>query len=599
MSEEIIDNTGASKNSGSKKNIETRNSSTIFRIAVSVVLVLLLTGCSYLLCSGFVFSSNDDAMLRNIANGTYTGTPEAHLVYISYVGGLIFKGLYSLIPAVPWYDLIMIGLHCLSWVCIIVKAGSLFTKKRHQTPVMILACLFLIFLDIRFFAMHQYTILAGVICGAAIFLLASGERDKAPGRSESFTIGFLMTAAFILRRQVFLMALPFGLMLVLRFVISNYKSNIKEVRRMLILAGSILALAGAVFLTDRLAYSSPEWKEFNAYNTYRTDVYDFYGVPDYGENADRYNEIGIDEKEYMCLYLYDITLDETMNGGKFADFAALSKDAWNSNASYRLKHSVLDFFKACWDGLGEPAFISGLIILIALAVIAVRTKRVKEIIFPAAAVLYSGVVAWFFIYRSRFPERVSYGLLFELVMFLAAFGISAVKDIFARGKDISGRKQLIAVTVLSAAVSLVLIVAITVSTGRMNSKIMDCKLNISRWEHINAYVTAHSENMYFIDTHTAATGTERMNNVSLEADNIVRLGTWTAGGPLYEKRLKNQGITNVADAILSDNSYVILPGDYSADWLAEYFGDGYKAVETDRIVSRDGTEYRVVQVCGE
>lgn len=591
----LINNTASLEDIG-KKPIEEKNSSTFFCIAVSVALVLLITGLAWISCRGFVFSSNDDAMLRNIASGIYTGTPEAHLVYISYVGGLILKGLYSLIPSIPWYNLIMNGLHCFSWICIIVKSGSLMKKKSHITVVMILSSLFLLFLDIRFFAMHQYTILAGVICGAAIFLLVSVKRDKAPGRGESIIIVLLMTTAFILRRQVFLMSLPFGFIFVLRFVISNYKSTAKEVRKMLYLAGTILVLAGVIFVVDKLAYSSPEWKEFNKYNTYRTDVYDFYGVPDYGENAERYNEIGIDDKEYMCLYLYDITLDKSLNGKKFADFAALSKEVWKANSLYRLKHSVLDFFKTMCFELTEPAFISVLIILIVIVVIAIRKKKVTEIILPATAVFYSSLLAWFFIFRNRFPERVSYSLLFELVMFLAAFSASSLKDLSDKNVKSTEKRSSTIVPVLYATTLIVLILAIAVSTGNIKAEIMNCKMNVSRWEHINSYVTAHSENMYFIDTHTAASGTERMNNVSLEADNIVRLGTWTAGGPLYEQRLNMQGIADITDALVKSNSYVILPGDYSSDWIAEYLGEEYVAVETDRIESRDGTEYRVVQV---
>ena len=75
------------------------------------LLLVGIAGVGISLIFGYSFSTNDDAMLRNIVNGNYTGTPDAHLIYIMYPLGWILKCLYQIAPVIPWYDLLMIGLY--------------------------------------------------------------------------------------------------------------------------------------------------------------------------------------------------------------------------------------------------------------------------------------------------------------------------------------------------------------------------------------------------------------------------------------------------------------------------------------------------------
>ena len=46
----------------------------------------------------FIYDINDDVAMRNVAAGVITGTPDAHLIHIKYLLGLLISGMYRLVP---------------------------------------------------------------------------------------------------------------------------------------------------------------------------------------------------------------------------------------------------------------------------------------------------------------------------------------------------------------------------------------------------------------------------------------------------------------------------------------------------------------------
>ena len=53
----------------------------------------------------FIYDINDDVAMRNVAAGVITGEPDAHLIFVKYILGLVISGLYRLLPGFDWYGL--------------------------------------------------------------------------------------------------------------------------------------------------------------------------------------------------------------------------------------------------------------------------------------------------------------------------------------------------------------------------------------------------------------------------------------------------------------------------------------------------------------
>ena len=88
-------------------------------LAANVVFFAL---AAWLLPMGF--EENDDVMMAMIANGTYSGAPDFHLVYINVLYGAVLAALYRLTTAVEWYTLSFVLLHIIA-MSVLVYCGLL------------------------------------------------------------------------------------------------------------------------------------------------------------------------------------------------------------------------------------------------------------------------------------------------------------------------------------------------------------------------------------------------------------------------------------------------------------------------------------------
>ena len=75
------------------------------RIAGALLLSFLITGLYFVLIYQkipFIYDINDDVAMRNVAAGVITGSPDAHLLHIKYLLGLLISGLYTVVPGWDW-----------------------------------------------------------------------------------------------------------------------------------------------------------------------------------------------------------------------------------------------------------------------------------------------------------------------------------------------------------------------------------------------------------------------------------------------------------------------------------------------------------------
>ena len=77
-------------------------------LAVSVLLALIYAVIVYK-GTGFLYAIADDVIMRDIASGAFTGTPDGHLIFIRYVLGFCISRLYMLNRTVDWYGYFMAG----------------------------------------------------------------------------------------------------------------------------------------------------------------------------------------------------------------------------------------------------------------------------------------------------------------------------------------------------------------------------------------------------------------------------------------------------------------------------------------------------------
>ncbi len=574
-----------------------------FEYVFSTILVGV-TAVAVSLLFGYSFSTNDDAMLRSLVSGNYTGEAEAHLIYIMYPLGLIGKTIYRLVPTVPWYDIFMTVMHYLCWILVIGRIGEQFTSVRNKSIAVMISYFSILLIDAPYVMMHQYTILAAWFAAVAIlFLLTSkGQKGLAYWTERCLCLIFLVLCLW-LRKQVFILALPIGLLIMgLEFCRdAKLLKERKVVWNKVIFIGAFIVLTLASFGAEKAAYASEEWQEFLAYNEARTDIYDYYGIPSYIQYEAVYEKLGFSYADYLAIDLYNSELVNGLHTPELRLLADTAKQCWESG--YGLKSVIRIMVESVVrEVLHNPVqpmgiFLTALYLLVVIA--CVKNNRRREFIGIAGLLLFQFAVVGYFAWRGRFPERVSYGLYLMAAAFLTGILLPFIcREKTGDAKDCEVKRNRFW---LIAAVAGGIFITGSVGLYRYR-EIREAnemiQKNYQDWVAVNEYFSSYPERKFCIDTYSFVFSTELMFDQNIEKMNVLRLGTWVQASPLQEKRYRrneiNQPLALVAE---EDRFYYVQLSVHSVEWLEDRWQElGYQTepVIVDTIVTPSGRSFDVI-----
>ena len=224
----------------------------IVLLANAVIFALL----AWLLPLGF--EENDDVMMAMIANGTYSGTPDYHLVYINALYGMVLAGLYTWTKAIEWYTLSFAVLHVLSMS---VLSYCLLTIPNRARWERIVWLVILYVLWARIIVAMQFTTTAGLVCLAGCVLLLR------PSAKARWTGAGMVIIAALVR---FLAAGLVGLLMA-PIIVYTYRL---EWRKYIAVVVMLAAVVGCRLTNQYMYDRDPEWKYYRAYNLLRAQLND-------------------------------------------------------------------------------------------------------------------------------------------------------------------------------------------------------------------------------------------------------------------------------------------------------------------------------------
>lgn len=567
-------------------------------VFTTVLMGLIVVAVS--LIFGYSFSTNDDAMLRNIIEGTYTGTPDAHLVYIMYPLAFVWKCLYQWIPAFPWYDLFMVGMHYICWFMILFRIGQLFHGKIAKGIAIVIGVGGILVVDLPYLVMHQYTILAALMAAVAIFWLVTSKNVTGGVYWLDRTVCIIfLTLCLWLRNQVFLMAAPIGFLIVLYEIFQSRKCEEKGLsvyKRNFGFLGIILAVFVFSFLIEHFAYYSEEWKDFKAYNEARTDIYDFYGVPSYADNAARYEEIGISYGDWLVIDHYDSALVEELNTNQMIEIAGWSKDRWKEAQQYysvsrQALYSIVD--EVLYNDVQPIGLFLCIMYVVSLLICYQRNDKSGGL-FIGTMLIYQAVFVGYFILQGRFPERVSYGLYFMQFACLTGY---LIKDGMAKVTDVKKDKFWV-ITLLCSCIVLLGGFGLYQVRMTLNEK-AETEQNAQDWIYLNEYMKDNEEATFCIITKSFVFSTENMfKEQNIEAANMIRLGSWVQNSPLEEAHNMNAGVIDIANAVAGQNAcYIVQESGSDMEWMNCFWQEnGYnvQASVIETIITPGGRSFDVI-----
>ena len=523
-------------------------------IAVSIVII-------YILLAIFirpVFYLNDDITIRSIISGSYSGVPDGHAVYMSYPLSGFLALLYRIVPVIPWFDIFISGI-LLSCIILIVTS-----YKEFSVWWVIVSFLFCaaVFAEALFYV--HYSIVAVTVAGSAIALWTLREN-----KTSSLV---LMILAAMIRRQFFLLSLPFLAVAVLYDILYRKETDDgkKLIRNSLIAVAAIIAGVLAIAGINSIMYSSDSWKEYRKYNDERTRLYDYTGFPSMGEDSPAIQALDIPDNEKKLLLSYNTMLSEADANllSDIADSMPNEKPAPREAVKEYLNHIKYD---------RNP--LRMLLLFLYPASIAAFIVKRKWIGLGHIICLFCGrSLIWvYLIMQGRFPERINFSLLILEIMVLIGW---ILRLFMQRKKDKPGYNPVWTLLIISG----VCFVALSINFAK--DRIADQHLNQKSWDVLKDYFAEHEENEYLLDVYSHVAYAERLYEKGPE--NAMLLGGWMTNTPLSRHKLSE-----------SEKLFFVVDSDREISWMEDAFSSGFgkcELTEDDEIILPSGKEYKIYQI---
>ena len=536
----------------------------------------------------FYLELNDDALIQALSSGAFTGVPETHNIQMLFPGSLLLSLLYRLAGGIPWYGLLLLSLQVL---CVLLVLGQVFFRIRKgsdRVAAMILASgLFLTALYPHFLFL-TYTFTAGMLSATAVLLILN-DGDGEGARSEKRKVAerepnnrqlaiILVVIAFCLRSELLLLTFPFVLLAFL-FRVDRFRRENGTGKGFLLYGRILLWMMGLMavcFLSDQIAYSRKDWREFRALFDARTRLYDFERIPSYQEDRNFYRKIGLEETDVTLLQNYNFALDPKIDAEKMrlvAEEANRMEAKMHPPASrlkkavsiyvWRLHHFVLPV--SFRDSNTDMPYLA-IVLLLYLLVFLIMHRT--GVLWKLALLFLCRSTLWtYMIYNGRIMNRVMHSLLLVELFFL----IGMVLPELGKEWDAGKKRLSVAGFIVLVAASFLFI------PGQMRNVSGEVR---KREEFNRPYEKMlasleQKRGFTFIDVYSSVDYTVKAlgKQSLLKPTKETLAGGWAAKSPLYEKKLRHFGIRNMEEGLLQENVTFLAEKEEDLNWLTDYYRD--------------------------
>ena len=511
----------------------------------------------------FVYGIIDDRSMMEIVSGQYLGMPDPHTIFMGYWYSLFLTGLYTVLPNVDWYAFYYIVMQAMCMILILFRLVRERERKWEKVLCAVLALSSFAAFGVQATVQLSFTTTAAVLGVTVVFLYATAEKLEWKDAAFLFFLLFLTSQV---RFDIFCMTVPVCAVLwIFRVAVQGQRERIQ----FLMPAAALVVLALAM-LGNLVGYGSAEWRAYKSYDNSRTAIYDFpdYTFPEYEGAEELYSSVGIETKSRArTLINYNYTADDQITPEFFRDYIEAYQKMYPSEQTVvqRLIQSVKDYLKGVWDNRFYMQHLLGLAMYAGLVILEMWKKEWGLLGKTLGTGGIQGIMWIYLLYKGRIPDRVIYSM--NLMLLVTAFLLW--REIFPR-ISLPGAARKAGVV----ACMFVLCYLAGAQTATFRGKNQE----LSRWnqniESLKEYCMEHPDNFYFNDVTSLAFTTY---NVRLWRDqpyvmNYMSLGDWMSFSPIWKKKLEQEGIESVKEALYGRNNvYLICSFDKGLEYLVSLY----------------------------
>lgn len=584
----------------------------VLLVLIAVTVCCILVGYSY----DCYYDLNDDVLIKDILSGTYTGTPSAMNIQMLFPIGFLISTAYKIMPSLPWYGIFLCTCHVLC-IVLVVKRSISFCKGLWKKMILLVAELFLLVgLLLSELVFVQYSVTCALLTATGIFLFYTTDDRLETGAfiRKNIISMCLVILAFYIRTEMMLLLCPLvGAAGIAKWLQGSKYTGSKpfQVQNLLkYLTTVIVVVIGMVIgiISNEIAYRSGEWKEFNRFFDYRTELYDFQqSPPPYEDNATFYGTLHLAGAEEYLLENYNFALDEKIDAdmlGKIVEYnrVYLGKDYFR----YDLYEGMKQYFYRLTHPDDAP-WIYIIWMLYGLVFVTGVLHKMSGVLWKLPLLFGMRTVSWMYlILRGRMVDRITVSLYLTEMVILLAMLLTEVYRMFDEYRN--------KMTVPEAEedkkqpyipqyrrywpyTMLMLLLVLTIIPILRNMRAVETEQKRREqvnheWELLTDYFNEHPDNFYLLDVYSTVAYSEKMfEHVDNSYRNYDICGGWAAGSPVYMEKLSKRGVGNIeSDLMNMNNLYFVTRIDRDMDWFVAYYkSKGYEIrLDTEAAFRVDG-----------
>lgn len=388
--------------------IQYRNLLQAFIINVSVVVL-------YFCFFNMVYESNDEWAFSSFLSGAY-GLTSSHLVFSNIFYGGILEFFYGLEWGINWFTIFellfsFVSLFVLTYICLMRTE-----KYNNNFSRCIIAFVILVVIGFEHYYFIQWTKTAYLVALAGAVLMFYEFDLAKPNKFFLFSGILLVLIGSCLRFDSVYVILAFSfvrcvynLMIEQRFQLNKeyFKANLLYITSF----STMIILVFGFRIADRMIYEygnqKEEWKYYLEYNVLRSDLLD-YGIPDYKEFEEEYNEIGLYDTDIAMIRNWCFADSEVFNVETFQQIVNLKETR---------ELSINTFVDTYYNILEGGKNRLGLLVLFVIALVLMCGKKKHKLLFC----MYFGMsflLYGYLTYMNRVVSRVEYGIWLCMLFFL-------------------------------------------------------------------------------------------------------------------------------------------------------------------------------------
>ena len=504
-----------------------------------------------------VFETNDDRTMRQIISGMYGDEYSAYSIFMGYPLSFVLSKLYILIPNVSWYGLFFCACIIVSlWIVLSSILIDLKKEKDIRTWKSVLIAIVILIIYINCFIVQQFTVIAAILSGTAIFKYL--KRDSYIG------IGILCFLAYEVRKDVFLMAIPFFLIVALWNDYGN-KKNVKGLLKgilpiMTVVIGITIVGMGA----DKVAYSSDSWKEYQEYNSVRSDLYDnyyFWGNKEYEKKC---KQSGISDRDYYVTNTYSLLLDSDVTTEKISLIRNAVAENKRDNFIIKSVKVIYYLIRNCFINYWKYTLF--MIFLDIILLIGLRRESKRKVILWLLSIVGKYLIISYLVWMARLPERV----------FLSIFLIVLLLDIPILFETINKSNHKIKNYCIWVILGASLLMLISRIGFYSNIRTANCDYN-----EVNKYCLSHSDRTYVLAIDELCNSSSDVLCNSNE--KTVYLEPWLTNSPLINNYLKKYECRDFGELLLKKSIYYVVHKDYNITNMINYMEHRFGNISCERV----------------